>query len=413
MESGQAVEVMKSKINRRAVLILALLGVSRAAVPKTAPFTTPAEPEPLKLLISVEQQTITAPFPARVTLHLHNGGSKPLWLYRHARDKAVIRRIEAVQTFGDEEAPRQANRSSGGASLEVHLEPDSSDPVARPGHGEILESAGLPHPRLVRLAPGDDYEERAVASLSAAMTSSGGATRPLWGRYRFSLVYASKYSNAEEINRILGVTIWQGEVTSNSIPLELVPPSGSSRGSITGTVVGADGHTISDLLVTLSDQQQRSVEQVWTDAQGRFAFSDLPPGLYWATARRDRSSVETAVFRHVELSAAEPASTVQLVMLPPEVYEAKQMLHKPALFRVTQGSGAAARGVVLEATWSSGTVLDNVKGESGEDGIVALELLPGRNFVSLKQRGCKKEDQLAEVAEGDGIDGFKFALDCR
>jgi len=44
------------------------------------------EANALKLLISVEQHTVTAPFPLRVTLHLHNSGQRPLWLYRKARD---------------------------------------------------------------------------------------------------------------------------------------------------------------------------------------------------------------------------------------------------------------------------------------------------------------------------------------
>src|SRR6266567_4790127 len=43
-----------------------------------------AQTDSLKLVITVEQPAITAPLPARVTLHLHNSGKETLWLYRKA-----------------------------------------------------------------------------------------------------------------------------------------------------------------------------------------------------------------------------------------------------------------------------------------------------------------------------------------
>jgi hypothetical protein len=69
-------------------------------------------------------------------------------------------------------------------------------------------------------------------------------------------------------------------------------------------------------------------------------------------------------------------------------------------------------GVGLEITWSNGPVLENVKGETGSDGAVALELIPGRNFVTLKRRHCPKQEERADVAAGEGIDGFEFTLAC-
>jgi hypothetical protein len=68
--------------------------------------------------------------------------------------------------------------------------------------------------------------------------------------------------------------------------------------------------------------------------------------------------------------------------------------------------------VGLEITWSNGPVLENVKGETGSDGAVALELIPGRNFVTLKRRRCPKQEERADVAAGEGIDGFEFTLEC-
>jgi hypothetical protein len=82
------------------------------------------------------------------------------------------------------------------------------------------------------------------------------------------------------------------------------------------------------------------------------------------------------------------------------------------LFRVTDPAGRPLGKVSLEVIWSSGTVLDNVKGETLEDGTVALELIPGRNFATLRRRGCPKQDQRVDVTPGGGIDGFKLILEC-
>jgi hypothetical protein len=56
--------------------------------------------------------------------------------------------------------------------------------------------------------------------------------------------------------------------------------------------------------------------------------------------------------------------------------------------------------------------MDSVKGETGSDGALALELIPGRNFVTLKRRGCPKQDERADVVAGAGIDGFAYTLEC-
>ena len=368
--------------------------------------------EGLRLLLSVEQQAITAPFPARLTLHIHNARRQAVWLYRHARSKAVISRIEAAETTVSEDAPRQGNQSKGGSTLEFELHPDDQQQVATAARAEVLQSAGMAHPRLVRVAPGEDYEEKAVVHLSPAFLGTS-EDRPVWGRYRLSATWRTTYSNADDINRVLGVSVWQGEITSNTIELQLLPPPASVHGTVTGSVVAADGHFLSGMLVTLSDEQQRSVDQVTTDAQARFSFTHLPAGLYWATARRDITAVDTTAFQHVELTAAQPTAELHLVMLPAEIYEPKHMLHKPVLFRITNETGEPGAGVALEVTWSSGTVLDNVRGETSEDGTIALALIPGRNFVTLKRRHCPKQEERADVAEGNGIDGFKFALGCK
>jgi hypothetical protein len=363
-----------------ALLLLMLLALRPAAA---------AEPNPLKLLISVEQQTITAPFPARVTLHLHNGGGQTLWLYRRARGLAKE-----------------------GATLSVRLEPAQGPAGTIGAQAMVFESVGLPHPRLVRLPAGDDYEEKASLRLAPAQAEADGKHKPLWGRYRFAATYGASFSDAAEIARNLGATLWQGEVTSNTIEVELLPPPAAAQGSVAGTVSDKEGRPLPDTLVSLSDQEDRLIDQTLTDSEGRFSFTQLLPGLYWVTARVPDSTLDENVFRHVELSPAAPAAALELLLLPEEIYDAKKILHKPVLLLVTDGTGRPLNKVTVEITWSNGTVVDNVKGETLEDGTAAVELIPGRNYATLKRRGCPKDEQRIDVTAGSGVDDFKLQYEC-
>jgi len=383
-------------------------------VPTLGPVLKPeTESNALKLLISVEGQTITEPFPARVTLHLHNSGPAPLWLYRHVRQPGSSNAIVA------EEDTRP--RTSGGSTLKVRLERvgiqqgASSGPteVTTPAASRVLGSVGLPHPKLVRLAPGEDYEERAVIRLDPALVGTGDQAKPIWGRYQLSVIYQAQYSNGDEIPRNLGVVVWQGETTSNAIELELEPPAASAQGSVAGSVTNSAGQPVSGERVSLSDREERLLDQTRTNVEGRFSFDHLPLGLYWVTVRREDAEVDTVMFQHVELTTTNPAGALRLQLLPAETYEPKQMLHKPVLVRVTDNEGHPANKVTLEATWSSGTVLDNVKGQTSEDGTAVLDLIPGRNYLTLRQRGCSKQEARLDVAAGDGIDDFKLTLDCK
>jgi len=291
---------------------------ARVALVRAAKDAT--QPQPLKLLISIEQQSITAPFPARLTLHLHNSGNQTLWLYHRARDPRA-----PSPYVTSEEAGKQ---TSGGASLEVVLQPEAIQgaiAVSAPAGGRLLESSGLPHPKLVRLDPGEDYEEKTVIQLQPPTSSSAGETKPIWGRYRLAITYRTDYSNRAEIARNLRIALWAGEVVSNTIEIELLPPPATAQGSAAGAVVGPEEHPILGVLVSLSNQDERLIDQRITDAEGRFSFDHLPLGLYWLTARLLNSPTDTAVFRHVELTAAEPAGAIELVMLPQERSEERRV----------------------------------------------------------------------------------------
>jgi hypothetical protein len=344
----------------------------------------------LKLLISVEQPALIAPYPARVTLHLHNRGKVPLYLYRRAR-----------------------GQTPEGTQLEIVLAPldaPAEQEFAVPARGRVFESVGLPRPRLVRLNADEDTTERTTVSLLPAEIGAGEKGTPLWGRYRLSVVYRAQYSNAATLERILGIKLWQGEVTSNRVEIELQPPSG--QGSIAGTVTRPDGRGIPDALVSLSDAQERLVTQTFTDREGRYEFEDLPLGLYWVTVRRPDIPEDTTVFRHIELSESAPEGSLDFMIPPPEIYVSEKILHKPVLLRVTDPKGTPLAKVRGEIVWTNGPVVENVKGETTEDGLLSFELLPGPNFVTLRKRGCPKQEHRLVVPPGDGIEGFKLQLEC-
>lgn len=362
-----------------------------------------AQAQPLQLTISVAQSTITEPFPAQTTLHFHNSSNQLLWLYEPVRDVGEI----ALSLTG-------ANSDSGGSSLAVHLEPavasgGGAGGAASPAVGTVLQPPGFPHPNLVRLAPGGDLQVTAVIQVKPA----SGAEGPIWGTYQLSVAYSARYSNGNDIRQSLGVNLWQGTVSSNAVHITLSPVPAANHDSILGSAVGRDMIPDADVLVSLSNDQQQLVAQTVTGADGNFYFDNLPAGRYWVTVRREGGTEDTGFFEHTDLSDAQPATKLKLIMLNEEVYDAKRLLHKPVLFRITNTAGDPMSGVTLEILWSDGTVIDNVKAEVESDGLAVVSLLPGSNYVTIRKHGCPKDDQMADVLSGSGVGGFSFTLNCR
>jgi hypothetical protein len=358
----------------------------------------------LNLLISMSQPYVPEPEAARILLHIHNPTQQTLWLYRRAKGK-----------HPPEERVAEENRpveTAGGSTVEVKLQPaetKAAQAASSPAVGTVLEYVNMPKPRLIKLVPGGDYQETSIVHMQPAMADGQKA---IWGAYKVAVVYGASYSNADQFQRNLGANLWQGEVTSNTISVDLRPPLPDSVGVVSGTSMGPDLKPRAGIRVSLSDEQGQLIDQQVTQGDGRFSFIHLPLVLYWVTGRREAATEDTVTFRHEELTSAAPTVDAQLVLYPPEIYDAKKLVHKPSLLRVFDPGGQPVGGIEIEAIFSNGDVVDDVKGTTGDDGFAAMELLPGRSSVSLKRRGCAEQADRTDVAPGVGVDSFKFVFDC-
>jgi len=365
----------------------------------------PAAASPqIQLLISMGQQFVAEPEAARIQLHIHNPTQQTLWLYRRAKGKHPPE--ELVQE------ENQPAKTTGTSTVEVKLEPvdaHAAQAAVSPAEATTLEYVQMPKPRLVKLAAGGDYEEVSIVHLRPGLAEGH---KPIWGAYRLSVVYGASFSNGDEFQRNLGTPLWQGEVTSNAITVELRPALPDSTGVLGGSALGPDLQPRAGIRVSLSDEQGQLIDQQVTGSDGRFSFAHLPLALYWVTGRREAAVEDTMTFRHEELSGATPSVNTQLVFYPAEIYEAKKLVHKPALLRVFDPAGQPLGGIELDATFSNGDVLDDVKATTGDDGTAVMELLPGRSSFSLKRHGCADQVERADVAPGTGAENLKLVFDC-
>jgi len=386
----------------RLVVMAGLLGASLLL--PVAPAQGRTNAPTLRLLISMGQPFVAEPDAARILLHIHNPTQQTLWLYRRARGKHP-----PVERVYDENRPAE---TSGGSTVEVRLQPvdaQAAQAAISPAEATTLEYVQMPKPRLVKLAAGGDYEETSIVQLRPARAEG---QKPIWGTYRLAVVYGASFSNGEEFQRNLGATLWQGEATSNAITVELRPALPDSVGVLGGSTLGPDLQPRAGIRVSLQDEQGQLIDQQVTEPDGRFSFVHLPLALYWVTGRREAAPEDTVTFRHEELTSATPNVNTQLVFYPAEIYEAKKLVHKPALLRVFDSSGQPLGRIELDATFSNGQVVDDVKATSGDDGTAVMELLPGRSSVSLNRHGCAEQVERADVSPGVGVENFKFIFDC-
>lgn len=370
----------------------------------------PSRAQDLKLLISVEQQNVIAHAPVRATLHFHNSSQQTMWLYRPVRNGAAGGPSTPFALPAGGQGSRQAY---GGSALDVHLQPESakgSGANEAGGEGSVIVPDSLPFPRLVRLAPGKDYDEKVSIHVEPAQAKSNAGEQPAWGPYKFSVAYSADYSNADALARNINANLWHGEASSNTITLNLKPPT--AQGSIEGTVVGAGGRPYDNALVTLSDENEDALNQIYTDDNGRFSFAHLEQGSYWLAVRQPGSDYDTSVFRQIDVGGTGSPATAQIMMLPVEPNKADRILHKPVLFNIVDEQGRPLANVRLAILYSSGNVVENLKAETGQDGFAAVSMIPGSNFLTLRMEGCKAVDRRLDVALGPGVDGFKFDFDC-
>ena len=160
--------------------------------------------------------------------------------------------------------------------MEVRLQPadaQAAKAAVSPAEATTLEYVQMPKPRLVKLAAGGDYEEVSIVHLRPALAEG---QKPIWGAYRLAVVYGASFSNGDEFQRNLGTPLWQGEVTSNTITIELRPALPDSMGVLGGSALGPDLQPRAGIRVSLSDEQGQLIDQQVTEADGRFSFAHLP-----------------------------------------------------------------------------------------------------------------------------------------
>lgn len=403
--SGVAVNSSRIQpVNRSRALAAVFLITLLCAVPGRA--------EDLKLLVSVQQQSIVAPNPVRATLHFHNSGNQTFWLYRPVLSEIPGDRLGSIVPRPEELRPGEAY---GGSRLEVHLVPQNppaqgSDDKVAAGSGYAMAPDALPYPRLVRLGPGGDYNEKVSIHVEPAEAKAGANNQSVWGPYKFSVEYSGDYSNADSLGRSINANLWRGHATSNTVTLELRAPP--AQGSIDGTAVDSLQRPFGDALVTLSEDNEDALDQIFADDEGRFSFAHLPPGHYWLAVREPASDHDTSVFRHVEVGNTASPATADIMMVPVEPDRGDRLLHKPVLYHIVDNQGHSLANVRIAILYSSGNVLENQKAQTGDDGFAAASLIPGTTYVTLQTAGCKKEERRADVVPGPGVDGFKFTYDC-
>lgn len=370
----------------------------------------PGRAQGLTLSLSVKSLTVVAPNAVQAALLFQNNSRRTIWLYRPIKNASMAQSSNPFEAAAA--TATGPNTTSGGSALQVHLAPVKPPPggAGVTARGSLILTPAFPHPRLVRLPPGRQYGVRVGIVLEPAQANSGKGQQPLWGRYQFSVTYSAHYSNQDDVVRELGVNLWHQHVKSNSVTLDLEPPSG--RGSVEGTVLGSSGESLAGILVTLSDGDENPINQVRTDLRGKFIFSHLAWGRYWLTVRQIGASQDATVYRRFSLSSGSPQANPKLMMLPDKSDDIRRLLHKPVLFRAVDSNGKPLARIKVVIVWSTGTSVASFKTETAKDGVTTINLIPGRNFVTFSGHKCTSIDRRADVQPGSGVNGFQYKMNC-
>jgi hypothetical protein len=96
------------------------------------------------------------------------------------------------------------------------------------------------------------------------------------GKYVIKVNATGYYSVNRTVNIVIGDTI--------TADFELYPIGHKGTGAIVGTVENINGELVKDATITLLDYNEKQVTSVITDKYGKFAFTNLTPGIYHVEA---------------------------------------------------------------------------------------------------------------------------------
>ncbi|MEY4581751.1 MAG: hypothetical protein RL701_6454 [Pseudomonadota bacterium] len=168
--------------------------------------------------------------------------------------------------------------------------------------------------------------------------------------------------------------------------LEPEPPKPPPSAAVSGSIVDERGEPLPDVQVVLQTQAGEHIETI-TDASGQYRFQDLAPGEVQLEAHAVGFKTQSWTSTLASGVAAEPdhklipAANIGVLRCLIRSFDSQPLR---AQIQVRNKRGAA----VQTAT-------------SGDDGLVELELAPGRYTIHIEAAGYRKHSQTVQVKGND------------
>ena len=157
-----------------------------------------------------------------------------------------------------------------------------------------------------------------VSAFDSTFTFFGSATTNAAGQYQITTnlgtgTYTVEASYETSINTAAGVSVTQGQPTSNvNIQLTITP-----SGTITGKVTDSNGNPIDGASVSAENTATFTSNSATTDSSGDYTISTgLPTGTYTVTAQADEYTQQVLTSIAVTINQVTSAVNFQLTAIP-------------------------------------------------------------------------------------------------